>query len=368
MASLYDAMLDDSHWPAASALIEKACGVTGHALMVGEGAKDERRALYVGLYHQGRRREDLEREYLETYYPIDECVPRVRQLPDGRPVHVTTLYTAEELRTSPAYNEMFPRANLQNSLTVRLDGPAGAHLFWALGDPVAREGWGSSQIRVVTRLLPHIRQFVRVRQVLVRAGARQATVTALLENPRLGVVHLDRRGQIIEVNDRARGILRAGDGVSDAAGALRAHDPDDQPRFERLMAEALPASGAAPVGGWMLLRRPSVAPPFVVHVKPVTVPQPDYGARPVAALVLIVDPRGYHRVDPGVVAKTLHLTRAESQVAAWLAEGRSVREMAEASGRTQHAIYWHLKQIYQKRSISRQADLVRLVLSLAELE
>ena len=101
--------------------------------------------LYVGLYHQGRRREDLEREYLETYYPIDECVPRVRQLPDGRPVHVTTLYTAEELQTSPAYNEMFPRANLQNSLTVRLDGPAGAHLFWALGDPVARDGWGSSQ-------------------------------------------------------------------------------------------------------------------------------------------------------------------------------------------------------------------------------
>lgn len=64
MASLYDAMLDESHWPAASALIEEACGVTGHALMVGEGAQDERRALYVGLYHQGRRREDLEREYL----------------------------------------------------------------------------------------------------------------------------------------------------------------------------------------------------------------------------------------------------------------------------------------------------------------
>ena len=103
-------------------------------------------------------------------------------------------------------------------------------------------------------------------------------------------------------------------------------------------------------------------------VKPVVVPQPDYGARPVSALVLIVDPRGHHRVDPRVVAKTLHLTRAESQVAVWLAEGRSVREMAEASGRTQHAIYWHLKQIYQKRFISRQADLVRLVLSLAELE
>ena len=35
-------------------------------------------------------------------------------------------------------------------------------------------------------------------------------------------------------------------------------------------------------------------------------------------------------------------------------------------GVTERAIYWHLNQIYQKRSISRQVDLVRLVLSIAE--
>ena len=40
--------------------------------------------------------------------------------------------------------------------------------------------------------------------------------------------------------------------------------------------------------------------------------------------------------------------------------------MAKATGHTQGAIYWHLKEIYRKQSISRQVDLVRLVLSLAE--
>ena len=39
LASLYDAMLDDSHWPATSALIDEVCGSTGNALMVGEGPK-----------------------------------------------------------------------------------------------------------------------------------------------------------------------------------------------------------------------------------------------------------------------------------------------------------------------------------------
>ena len=64
----------------------------------------------------------------------------------------------------------------------------------------------------------------------------------------------------------------------------------------------------------MLLARAAGVPPLVVHVKPVGIPQPDYGARPVAALVLLVEPGGHPRLDPDVVARTLGLTPAESQV------------------------------------------------------
>ena len=368
VASLYDATLDDRHWPATSALIDEACGLTGNALMVGEGPKDDIRALFVGLYYRGQRREDLEREYLETYHPVDERVPRVRQLPDGRLVHATDLYTPEELKSSPTYNEALLRGRHQNGLLVRLDGTAGSHMTWALGDPLAPDGWGSSQIAIVTRLLPQIRQFVRVHQALVRAAAQSTTATALLDNPRIAVIQLDRRGRILAANDRALAILRDGGGVSDRDGMLRADEPADELRLGRLLAAALPTSGCVAVGGSMLLGRPSVGPPFVMHVRPVPVPQPDYGARHVAALVLIVEPGHQHRVDPGLVATTLGLTSAESQVAVWLAEGRSVGEMAAATGRTKGAVYWHLKQIYQKLPVSRQADLVRLVLSIAEFE
>ena len=367
LASVYDAMLDDTRWPVASALIDEACGLTANGLMVREGPKDDVRALFVGAYCGGQRREDLEREYLEDYHPTDERVPRFRQLPDSRLVHIKDLYTAEELRTSPTYNEMLRRAGMQDSLNVRLDGPNGSHISWGVGDPVGSDGWGSSQIMMVTELLPHIRQFVRVRQALVRAEARNTTVTALLDNRRIGVIHLDRRGRILAANDHARSILRHGDGLSDRAGMLRARATADQVRLQRLVGAALPASGPVAVSGSMLLRRSPVLPPFVVHVKPVGVPQPDYGARHVAAVMLIAEPGRQHRVNPDLVARTLELTPGETQVAVWLAEGKSVRDMAEATGRTERAIYWHLQQIYQKHSISRQADLMRLVLSLAEL-
>ena len=367
LASVYDAMLDDAQWPATSALIDEACGMTSNGLLVAEGPKDDIRVLTVGLYTKGQRHEDIEREYLKVYHPIDERVPRLRQLPDSRLVHVTDLYTAEELKTSRTYNEIMRRAKYQHGLNVRLDSPDGSHITWSLGDPVASDGWGSSQITMIEGLLPHIRQFVRVRQALVAAEARATTETALLDNPRIGVLHLDRRGQILEVNDCARRLLRRGDGVWDRDGRLRARAAADQRRLDRLVGAALPAAGAVAVSGSMRLRRSSVVPPFVVHVKPVGLPYADYGARHVAALVLIVEPGRHPRINPALVATTLELTPAETRVAVGLAEGKRVRDMAEATGHTTAAIYWHLQQIYQKHSISRQADLVRLVLSLAEL-
>ena len=237
LTSLYDAMLDDTHWPATSALIDEACGITSNCLLVGEGPPDDLRVLTVGLYYRGQRHEDLEREYLEVYHPIDERIPRFRQLPDSHLVHVKDLYTAEELKTSPTYNEILLRSQYQNGLNVRLDGPDTSHISWGLGDPVASDGWGSSEIATIKRLLPHIRQFIRVRQALVRAEAHETTVTALLDNPRIGVLHLDRRGQIIAVNDRARSILRHGDGLSDRDGVLLgARKADDQLRLEGLVA------------------------------------------------------------------------------------------------------------------------------------
>ncbi len=142
--------------------------------MVGEGPKNDVRGLFVGLYYRGQRRENLEREYLEHYHAIDERVPRFRKLPVSRLVHIDDLYTAEELKTSPTYNELLRRAGMQDGLNVRLPGLDGSHIGWGLNDPVDSEGWGASRIAMVQRLLPHIQQFVRVRQALLRAPRRGA--------------------------------------------------------------------------------------------------------------------------------------------------------------------------------------------------
>ena len=90
-----------------------------------------------------------------------------------------------------------------------------------------------------------------------------------------------------------------------------------------------------------------------------------FGVRHVAALALVVDPENGLEIDPNRMAALLGLTPREARVAVLLAEGLGVSDVAAATGRQESTIRWNLKRIYRKQGISRQAELVRLVLATA---
>ena len=367
LAALYDAALDEALWPAASALIDEACGLTGNGLVVCDRFGENVGIVHAALFYQGQHREDLQREYLEVYHLLDERAPRLRQLPDGQLVHVSDLFTREELKTSPVYNEALRRMGAQNGLNVRLDGPRGSHIFWVTADPVGSGGWEPDQIDVIKRLLPHIRHFVWVSHTLRAAELLGASLTELLDNTRIGIIHLDRNGRVVEANDRALGLLGPDGGLSEKEGFLSAWLPADDANLQRLLAAALPALGAdSPTGDVMVVQRPFL-PSLVVHVNPVAAYRKGLGLGRLAAMVMLVDPVSQPRISPGLVARVLGLTPAESRVAAMLAEGRRVGEIALVTGRQKSTVYWLLQQVYGKLGISRQVDLVKLVLSLSDL-
>ena len=81
LRSLHCAMLDDAHWPTASALIDEACGLRGNGLAVGGGSDDDHRLYFADIYRCGERRRDLEREYFDVFYPLDERVPACGRRP-----------------------------------------------------------------------------------------------------------------------------------------------------------------------------------------------------------------------------------------------------------------------------------------------
>ena len=362
---LHEASLDDSRWPEASALINEVSQTRGNVLVSGEGrSKDDARFFLMRVCRGDERRPDWERKYLEEYWLEDPSVMRIRGLPDGRLVSTGDLFTDGERKVSPVYNELLHDTDAQNSLYTRWDGPEGSVITWTLTDSHERDGWGSEQIRLIQSLQPHVRHFVAVRQVLADAGALGTSLDGLLGSTHFGVLQLDRRGRIVTANDGALKLLRAGDGLVDADGFLRARAPGENAKLSQLLADALPRFGAGGAGGSMVVGRYGSAPPLAVYVSPAGERLFDFRPRRIAALVLIVDPNQRAQVDPSVVGMAFGLTAAESRLAVALAAGHSLRDIAGMTGRQEATVRWHLKQIFGKLGISRQVDLVRHVLRL----
>ena len=364
--SLHAAAFGDARWSAASGLIDEAIGANGTFLVIADGTT-QNDVLFAQLCSRGERHRDLEREYYGVYYPIDERLPRIRTLPDSRLAPVRSLSTEAERKTSVIYNELLPRMHTRDGLVVCLDGPDASRIVWSIGDPVDRDGWMSERVETIGRLLPHLRQFVRVRQALAGAGALGASLVELLDNVRAGVIQLDRRARPIAANDRARAMLRRRDGLWDRDGQLRASLPKDDAALQRLLARARPLPAGSAEGGSMLVGRPETRSRLVLHVSPVHDPGMESRKSRIATLVLAVDPADRAGIDPARVGKALGLTRAESRVAVSLAEGKTIDDIARETGRSRTTVKWHIRHIYAELGVSRQIELAHLVTSLADV-
>ena len=368
LASLYRAALADANWVSAAALVNDTIRTGGHGLSYGDPCGGVEPKVFLHRLFVGReRREDLEQLYLRDYFRRDEVILRLFGLRDGEVAYKSDLYTDQEKKTSTVYNE-FRRVNQsQKGLFMVFDEPDGRAIVWSVGNSAERGGWGHDQIETVKRLAPHIRQFVRVRHAMANAGALGASLAELLEDGRSGFIQLDRRGRILEANDRARDILLKRDGLCDAEGVLTSGIPEEDAELQRVLARALPPYGVQGAGGSMKITRTKARTPLVLEVHPVQGMGADHRAWEVGALVLVVDPEARPRVDPDLAAAVLGLTPAESRVAVELATGQTVAGIAHELGCAESTVCTHLKRVYRKQGISKQTELVRRVLSLEAL-
>ena len=358
LAALHDATLDDTLWPHALALIDDACGAAGNAIVVSEGFGANARVHFRAGEFRGLGNEEMEEHYARNCHRGDEGVPRLWQLPDCLLVHIPDLDSEQEKKT--------PQATSEAPAGTGGRSGAGVRIAWMLGNPGQPGGWGSQQLDMIEALIPHIRKFVQVRQVLASARALSSSLMGLLDNERVGVIQLDRGGRILGANEQAHEILRRDDGLYDQNGTLRAWLPADDMGLQKLLAGALPPLGDQAAAGSMTIQGFGAARKLMLQVNPVEGQPLDFGARRAAALVLLREPRGRPRLDAKLVGDILGLTAAESQVAVMMSEGMTAPDIAMTTGRQASTVNTLIQRAYRKLGISRQTELVRLVLSLAD--
>ena len=365
VASLHKTVLDPSNWSKTFGLIDRVLGIHGSTTVLAAGEiTPDVRIFQFWYYDRGERQQELENLYFRDYYDVDERIPRVRRMPENKVVHIKDLYTNSELKSSPAYNEAMAICNGQDSLHVRLVGPNDTRITWVPNDPIDREGWSTGKLELMQNLFPHLHHAICAQHTLSGAGILTSTLSDLLGATGLGIVQLNGRGRILDLNQRSKIMLQDRETLYDRQGYLYARPRQNNVKLQKLLTRAIPARGSVGYGGTTTFHR-WPKPPLLVQVHPIQAQDEEPRTWPVAALVVVSDPPGRPNIDIGTVAQTLKFTGMESRVAVMLAEGKTVPKIAEELERKESTIRHHIKRMFTKHNLSRQAQLIDLVRAIA---
>ena len=229
--------------------------------------------------------------------------------------------------------------------------------------PCSRES-----VDLFQRLMPHLTQAFRIRARLFDVESRMSVLADAVDRLAAGVVLLDDRGGVIHVNAAARAMIDERDGlVLTRLGTISTEHPDARRRLARTIGEVSLTSrgmGTDP-GGVIAVPRPSGRRPYRLVVTPLAFEGAENASRRPFAAVFVGDPEREPRLPEEHLADEYGLTPAESRIAARLATGRALSDIADELEITINTARTHVKRIHAKTGTRRLTELVALVLRTA---
>jgi DNA-binding CsgD family transcriptional regulator/PAS domain-containing protein len=232
--------------------------------------------------------------------------------------------------------------------------------------PKSRGAFTPDDLATAQRVHPHLLRAFRLAEDLAAAGGLRAGLETALEHSPYALALLGEDGLVLRMNRAAERLAADQRAVRVTNGRIVASQPGDDRRLQALIAAA--TSRAAPRSGAMSLRSPDLALPLKAQASPIAAEPTSIFEAPRGALLSISDPNLAAAQSAEAMRLRFQFTPAEARVALQAAEGRSAREIAANLKLSVNTVRRHLQMLLEKTGASRQADLVRILVSGAEPE
>lgn len=221
--------------------------------------------------------------------------------------------------------------------------------------------FGPRERALFARVVPHLRRAITLHARLNRIESERDLYAGAVDRLSVGTVVLDEHSQVISHNAVAAELMAEQDGLSLIGDRLHFSQREQGEEFRQLLAEALrqQLGGNPQLAGAMRIPRPSGRPDLGLVLKPV--PTPEWSEEPRRLAAFISDPQRQVATSRQIIRRLFGFTNAEAALAMQLAQGLSVTEAAEALAISPHTVRAQLKSIFSKTGVSRQAELIRLV-------
>jgi DNA-binding CsgD family transcriptional regulator len=323
-------------------------------------------------YSGGPRPPNAIAEYIRTYHRIDPRLPVVLQSPIGKWVACQDHFDDEFVANHPFYRDFLLPYGARYLYAAKLLEDDATIMVMAHSRPQGNPMVDPAERTAVERIGRHVSVALEIQKKVRGIAERDALGFALLDRLNQPVILLDRDRNITFSSREARAMLERGDPLSDRDGVLICRNAECDAALTMALRELVTLPSDAHTLGntregrrTMLLRSADSSQAVAATLVALRARDAEPGALGHAsrALLAIHQPGPVKAVDPDLLIVAFGFTRAEARMAARLAEGLSVDEIATEFGVSISTIRSQLSSAFEKTSTKRQAELVRVLLA-----
>jgi DNA-binding CsgD family transcriptional regulator len=359
-SNIYDAALDASLWPS---VLQQVCVFVGGASanLFSQDIESKRTVLAFEWGNDPH----YSQLYLEKYYKLNPVFPAGSFMETGKVHSTTDLIPMAEFRQTRFYQEWVQPQGISDAFAINLERTDTHSATFAVQILEQQGGATEDKRRRLALIAPHLRRAVAIGQVIDFHAERASTLKDAFEVLKSCVVLVDASARIVFVNGSGLAALDAGSVVQQVEGALTATDPKANQALLEAFALSAKGDGALGTNGLAVPLTGTDGEKWNANVLALTSgARRRSGISPRATAAVFI--RRASLYTPSAmehVAKRYKLTPGEIRVFHALIEVGGVPSTAEALGVSETTVKTHLKNLFEKTGVNRQADLVKLIAS-----
>jgi DNA-binding CsgD family transcriptional regulator len=284
---------------------------------------------------------------------------------------VGAIFTGEEVvpweqqRNSAFYNDYMQGFGVRHVMGGPLVRDGHKQLTFGVQREEGRGRFDDSDKKLLHLISPHIVRAIQIHSKMSEVTTQKNWALSALNRLRVGVILLNSQGQPIFFNCAAEQFAVKTDGFVIGRNGLNLSEATDSARLRRLISDASNlATGQGTAAGGFLRVHAVDNKCAAIQFQVIPLPQ-DISEQPLHGCCVAVFVSAARGSQPSLSRiATMHgLTCAEARLASMLAEGNSLEEASVALSVSIQTVRSHLKSVFSKTGVKRQAELVALLLS-----
>lgn len=298
--------------------------------------------------------------YREQFFSLDPFV----SLPLDKVIALEDILPDKDLVTSDYYLHYLKPINLFRILGVDTSEPGGMLARLRFSRRASEPRFKATERQLLTLLTPHLSRAIEIYAKLNRMTSERDLYAGAVNQLSVASIILDEQGRMLTTNAVGRALLDQGEGLSLRDGHLHIEGRNINKELQEALTSIIREQlhGETSVVRALRVPRPGGRSDLGLVVRPVPASQWSEGQVSPSAAVFISDPDLQESTSQPILGALFELTPAEANLATLLARGLSLAQVSVAQNISQHTARAQLKSIFAKTGVSRQAELVRLVL------